>query len=92
VLAPAPVASIRHVQQAKRHGPLEDYGGRPGFYNLVEALFDPHNDKHEELTDWRGDDFYSETFSVDEVNLRLANLQRRWSRTTTGNRAQKSPH
>jgi hypothetical protein len=63
----------------KRHGPPEDCGGVPGFYNLLEAIGDPEHDQHEEMRDWLGDDFDPEAFSVDEVNRRLAPLHRRRS-------------
>jgi hypothetical protein len=35
------------------------------------------HEKHEELLDWLGDGFDPEAFSADEVNRRLAPLQRR---------------
>ena len=61
----------------ERHGPPEDCGGIPGFYNLLEAISDPEHEQHEELLGWLGDDFDPEAFSVDEVNRRFAPLQRR---------------
>jgi len=64
----------------ERHGPPEDCGGVPGFYNLLEAIGDPEHDEHEEMLDWLGDDFDPEAFSVDEVNRRLAPLHRRRSK------------
>jgi hypothetical protein len=63
----------------KRHGPPEDCGGVPGFCNLLEALGDPEHDQYDEMRDWLGDDFDPEAFSVDEINRRLAPLQRRRS-------------
>jgi hypothetical protein len=60
----------------KRHGPPEDCGGVPGFYNLLEAIGDPKHGQHDEMREWLGDDFDPEAFSVDEVNRRLAQLQR----------------
>ena len=38
---------------------------------------DPQHEQHEELLDWLGDGFDPEAFSADEVNRRLAPLQRR---------------
>ncbi len=61
----------------KRHGPPEDCGGVPGFYNLLEAISNPEHDEHEEMRDWLGDDFDPDAFSVDEVNRQLAPLHRR---------------
>jgi hypothetical protein len=64
----------------ERHGPPEDCGGIPGFYNLLEAISDPAHEQHDELLDWLGDGFDPEAFSVDEVNRRLAPIQRWWSK------------
>ena len=61
----------------ERHCPPEDCGGIPGFYNLMEAIADPKQERHDELLDWLGDGFAPEAFSVDEVNRRLAPRQRR---------------
>jgi hypothetical protein len=61
----------------ERHGPPEDCGGIPGFYNLLEAIRDPEHDEHEDLLEWLGEGFDPEAFSVDEVNHRLMPLQRR---------------
>jgi Plasmid pRiA4b ORF-3-like protein len=61
----------------KQHGPPEDCGGVPGFYNLLDAIGDPTHDQHEELLGWVGDDFDPEAFSIDEVNHRLAPSNRR---------------
>src|SRR6185312_15744634 len=61
----------------ERHGPPEDCGGIPGFYNLLEAISDPGHEEHDDLIEWLGDGFDPEAFSVDEVNKHLAPLQRR---------------
>lgn len=68
----------------ERNGPPEDCGGIPGFYNLLEAISDPEHEQHEELLDWLGGVFDPEAFSVDEVNRRLAPLQRRRNKATAG--------
>jgi hypothetical protein len=66
----------------ERHGPPEDCGGIPGFYHLLEAVSDPEHEQHEELLDWLGGNFDPGAFSVDEVNRRLAPLQRRRNKAT----------
>lgn len=76
-LAPEPGHAYPACLAGERHGPPEDCGGIPGFYNLLEAVRDPEHEQHEELLDWLGGDFDPEAFSVDEVNRRLASLQRR---------------
>lgn len=52
--------------------PPDDCGGIPGFYNLLDALADPHHEQHEELRDWIGDEFDPQAFSVDPLNQKLA--------------------
>jgi Plasmid pRiA4b ORF-3-like protein len=56
--------------------PPEDCGGIPGFYDLLDALDDPNHERDEELSDWIGDDFDPQAFSVDSVNQRLAPKRR----------------
>ena len=65
----------------KLQGPPEDCGGVPGYYNLLEALRDPDHEEHADLLDWVGGEFNPDAFSVDEVNQKLAPLQRWWART-----------
>jgi hypothetical protein len=51
------------------------------YSNLLEAIHDPNHLEHEELLDWVGGEFDPEEFSVDDVNRRLAPLQRWWAKT-----------
>jgi hypothetical protein len=76
-LAPEPGNSYPACLTGERHGPPEDCGGIPGFYNLLEAIRDPEHEEHEEMLDWVGGSFDPDAFSVDDVNRRLAPLQRR---------------
>lgn len=83
-LAPEPGCPYPTCLAGERHGPPEDCGGIPGFYNLLEAISDPEHEQHEELLDWLGDDFDPQAFSVEEVNRRLALLQRRRKKAAAG--------
>jgi len=83
-LTPEPGGAYPVCLAGERHGPPEDCGGIPGFYNLLEAISDPWHEQHEELLDWLGDGFDPEAFSVDEVNRRLAPIRRWWSKATAG--------
>jgi hypothetical protein len=56
--------------------PPEDCGGIPGFYDLIEAITDPSHERHEEMSDWIGDDFDPQAFSVDNVNPMLSPMRR----------------
>jgi len=78
VLPPEPGCSYPICVGGKLHGPPEDCGGIPGFYNLLEAISDPKHPRYEEMSEWMGDDFDPEAFSVDDVNRGLAHLQRRY--------------
>ena len=75
-LAPEPGRTYPACLAGEQHGPPEDCGGIPGFYNLLEAIGDPEHEEHQELLDWVGGSFEPDAFSVDEVNRRLAPLQR----------------
>ena len=75
-LAPEPGRTYPLCLAGERHGPPEDCGGIPDFYNLLEAISDPKHEQHEELRDWLGEDFDPESFSVDEINRQFAPLQR----------------
>ena len=57
--------------------PPEDCGGIPGFYDLLDALDDPNHERHDELSDWIGEDFDPQAFSVDSVNRKLVPKRRR---------------
>jgi|GEM_PF-2358658 hypothetical protein len=58
-------------------------GGIPGYYTLLEATRDPQRPEHEDMLDWIGEEFDPEAFSVDEVNWRLAPLQRSYCEPET---------
>lgn len=57
--------------------PPDDCGGIPGFYDLLDAVANPNHERHEELSDWIGEDFDPQAFSVDSVNQKLAPKRRR---------------
>jgi hypothetical protein len=80
--APEPGRAYPECLGGERHGPPEDCGGIPGFYNLLESIRDPKHERHEELLEWL-DDFDPEAFSTDEVNRRFAPLRRRRNKAAT---------
>lgn len=83
-LPPEPGRAYPVCLAGERHGPPEDCGGIPGFYNLLEAISDPEHEQHEELLEWLGGAFDPGAFSVDEVNRGLAPLQRRRIKAAAG--------
>ena len=81
VLPPEPGVAYPLCVGGKLQGPPEDCGGVPGYYNLLEVIGDPTHEEHEEMLDWVGGDYDPEAFSVDDVNRRLAPLQRWWAKS-----------
>ena len=61
--------------------PPEDCGGVPGYYDLLEVLRNPDDERYEEMREWVGEDFDPQAFSVDAVNrqLRSGRVRRRSS-------------
>ena len=87
ILTPEPggVGSLACVT-GKRHSPPEDSGGPLGYENLLEALGDPKHEEHKTMRERIGGDFDPEAFSVDDVNRRLAPLQRRLAKKSASER------
>lgn len=82
VMGPAelPAGTVRCIDGAKR-GPVEDAGGPYGYIRLIEALADPADEGHLELSDWyqfaTGQDagtFEPYAFDAGELNARFDEL------------------
>ena len=82
VLAPEPGVVYPLCTAGKGRCPPEDCGGLGGYYNLLDAIQDPDHEQHEELLEWIGGSFDPAAFSVDQVNQKLARLQRRPAKTS----------
>ena len=85
VMGPAelPAGTVRCIGGANR-GPVEDAGGTSGYARLIEALADPADEDHQELSDWytfaTGQDagtFAPYAFDADALNVRLDELAKR---------------
>ena len=61
--------------------PPEDCGGVPGYYDLLEVLQNPEDERYEEMRKWIGEEFDPQAFSVEAVNrqLRTGRVRRRSS-------------
>lgn len=70
-LEPAPNTSYPRCTAGERHCPPEDVGGPGGYERYLKALANPDHEEHEEMLAWRGP-FDPESFSLDEVNRKLA--------------------
>ena len=73
-LAPEPGRAYPACLTGERHGPPEDCGGIPGFYNLLEAIGDPGHEEHEAMLEWAGRNFDPEGFDLPFVNRALVSL------------------
>ena len=85
VMGPAelPAGAVRCIGGANR-GPVEDAGGTSGYARLIEALADPSDEEHQELSDWykfaTGQDagtFEPYAFDAAALNNRLDELAKR---------------
>ena len=76
-LAADPEASYPVCTGGQLACPPEDCGGIPGYYDLIEAIADPDHERHEEISEWVGEDFDPQAFSVENVNRMLSPARRR---------------
>lgn len=56
----------------KRNGPPEDCGGIHGYSEALAIRADPSHPAYKEYSEMLGDDFDPETFSLDAINVALA--------------------
>jgi hypothetical protein len=61
----------------KRRCPPEDCGGAPGYADLLAVLADPADPRHGEQTEWIGEAFDPEYFSLADADAILAKAFRR---------------
>ncbi|MBN2983229.1 plasmid pRiA4b ORF-3 family protein [Cohnella algarum] len=61
-------ASYPVCLEGARCCPPEDVGGVPGYEFMLEVLDDPEHPEYEHMTDWLGEDYDPERFSIDAVN------------------------
>lgn len=53
----------------ERNGPLEDCGGVPGFYDILDARDDPDHQEHQTAVTWLGD---YDPGTIDELPIKFA--------------------
>ncbi len=61
----------------ERACPPEDCGGPYGYLELLEAIGDPHHERHDELLEWIGGEFDPEAFDPAQVVFDDPNKRRR---------------
>jgi Plasmid pRiA4b ORF-3-like protein len=64
------------VLEGARSAPPEDCGGPSGYEHLLDALADPDDAEHEELSAWAGEWFDPEHFDMVRVNRQLEGFWR----------------
>jgi hypothetical protein len=76
----APDAIYPRLIAATGRCPPEDVGGPWGYAEFLEAIGDPKHERHDELTEWFGDDFDPTVVETDWIEQELTRLAKRWSR------------
>ena len=76
VRAGEPGISYPRYIGGEQNGPLEDCGGIPGFYALLEILADPKHPEHADSKKWSGD-FDPHTFDDLPIEYALARMANR---------------
>jgi Plasmid pRiA4b ORF-3-like protein len=67
--ADTPGCAYPRLREGARRGPRR----RPwGYDEFLEAVTDPKHKRHNELLEWRGDDFDPQQFDIGQINRRLA--------------------
>ncbi len=61
----------------ERRAPPEDVGGFPGFEEFVEAMTKPRHPNRKSMLEWYGRPFDPLDISTDEINARMAMLDKR---------------
>ena len=75
ILQSEPDAMYPRCVAGERACPPEDCGGPYNYPAMLAALSDPEHPEHEDLAEWIGSEFDSETFDPDKVNEVLAEFR-----------------
>lgn len=62
----------------ERACPPEDCGGVQGYFELIKTLSNPEDEEYEEMKDWVGKDWHSESFDKNAINF--FNPYQRWKK------------
>src|SRR6266581_1386466 len=72
--------TLPRLIEASGRCPPEDCGGPWGYAELLEAIADPKHERHDELSEWIGDEFNPDAVEADWLTEEVAALAKRWSR------------
>ena len=76
IRAGQPGVSYPRCVAGERNGPPEDCGGIPGFYEMLEAIADPHHPNHAEVSEW-ADEYDPEIIDQLPIKYALARIANR---------------
>jgi hypothetical protein len=83
---PEPGVLYPRLTEVSGHCPPEDCGGPWGYAELLEAIKDPTHKRHDELTEWIGDDFDPDADDAEWLTAEVDALAKKWSRKPTAKR------
>jgi len=69
--------------------PPEDCGGPWGYAELLEAIRDPTHERHNELTEWIGNDFDPDADDAEWLTAEVDALAKKWSQKPAAKRAKR---
>ena len=72
--------------EVKGRCPPEDSGGPWGFAEFLEAIKDPGHERHDELTEWIGEEFDPDEDNAEQLTAEVAALAKAWSRKSVARR------
>jgi len=77
---PEPGMVYPRLTEVSGRCPPEDCGGPWGYAELIEAIKDPKHERHDELTEWIGDDFDPHADQAEWLTAEVDALAKKWSR------------
>jgi hypothetical protein len=86
VADPMPGVSYPRLIEAVGRCPPEDIGGPWGYAELLQAISDPHHERHAEFKEWVPDSFDPNRVDADALTEDVAALAKRWSRKPASKR------
>jgi hypothetical protein len=86
---PEPGMVYPRLTEVSGRCPPEDCGGPWGYAELIEAIKDPKHERHDELTEWIGDDFDPHADQAEWLTAEVDALAKKWSRKPASKRARR---
>ena len=87
---PEPGMVYPRLTEVSGRCPPEDCGGPWGYAELIKAIKDPKHERHDELTEWIGDDFDPHADQAEWLTAEVDALAKKWSRKPASKRARRA--